>query len=239
MSDTAVMKTKKRSFKGKASKGGFTGRFASQRAVQAQQRKIIMSLARKQALAVFSSKVEEKYIDTASSGISVDYTGSLGLFTMPSAGTGPSGRVGDLIEVTRLEFKYSLVIADTTNLVRVVLFKWNNDDGSYSPAVNSIIASGDNTTAYAALFRYAWDNQKAGDFEILYDKCHQLCNAGEQGQVHQVQLWGKGLGSTSKIQLNSGATTGKGRYGLLYISDSAAVTHPTLIYTARLTYKDA
>lgn len=239
MSDTAVMKPKKRSFKAKSSKGGFTGRFSAQKALQEAQRKEFVKLARQQALAVFKTQVEEKYIDTASTGISVDYTGSLGLFTMPSAGTGVSGRVGDVITITRLEFKYSIVIADTTNLVRVVLFKWNNDDASFTPGVTDIIQGGDNTTAYAALFRYSWDHSRAKDFEILYDKCHQLTSQGEQAQVHQVQLWGKGLGSNSKIQLNSGATTGLGRYGLLYISDSAAVSHPTLIYTCRLTYTDA
>lgn len=238
MSDTANMK-KKRPFKAKSSKGGFAGRFSSQKLLQEAQRKELIKIARKQALSVFSSHIEEKYIDTASTGISVDYSGALGLFTMPSAGTGVSGRTGDEIQVTRLEFKYSLVVADATNLVRILLFKWNNDDGSYTPGVASILSSGDPTTAYAALSRYNWDNQKAGDFEILYDRCHQLTTNGEQAQVHQVQLWGKGLGSSSKLQLNSGATTGKGRYGLLYISDSAAVSHPSLIYTCRISYKDA
>lgn len=233
------MKQKKRTFKGKASKGAFSGRAAAQKALQVQQRKMIISLARKQALAVFSSHVEEKFLDTTSAALSVDYSGGIGLFTMPSAGTSSSNRVGDEITITKLDFKYNIIVADTTNLVRVVIFKWNNDDGQYSPIVGSIVASGYTAQGFSALFNYNWDNLKAGDFEILYDKCHQLCTNGEQGQVHTVQLWGRGLGSTPKIQLNSGATTGKGRYGLLYISDSAAVSHPSIAYSCRLTFKDA
>lgn len=230
---------KKRFFKKTTFALRTAGRASAAKANREAQRKEMVKLARQQALAVFASQVEEKYIDTSAAATSVDYIGSVGLFGMPGAGTTSITRVGDLVTVKRLDFKFNLIVADTTNIVRVILFKWNNDDAQYAPTVNSIITSTDASTGYAALARYNWDNFKGRDFEVLYDKAFQLCANGEQGQVHQVSLWGKGLGSTPKIQLNTGATTGKGRYGILYISDSAAVSHPTLAYTCRITFSDA
>lgn len=210
------------------------------------QRKAMQAIARREAAKVFAASVEKKYVDTVLTTLTgVTYAGTIGLFAMPAAGADVNSRVGDKIRVTGIDFKYTVVGYDTTNLLRVILFKWNNDDGSYAPTVANILGSADLSTQGAPLARLNWDNQQAKDFEILYDKCHALsfnnttAAPGSAVEVAQVKLWGKGLGSTPTIELNNGFTTGKGRYGVLYVSDSALAGHPKIAYTARIEFSDA
>lgn len=210
---------------------------------QSVQRRLIQSLARKEAAKVLSHALEEKYVDTTATAGGVTYSGYLAEFTAPAGGATANTRVGDKITVKRIEFQYEVTGYDATNLMRVIIFKWNNDDGSYAPTITGILDAGVVGGTNAPIAPYTWDNFKAKDFEILYDTCHALswgapATSGAETQVHRVKLWGKGLGSSADIQLNAGATTGKGKYGVLVISDSSVAGHPKFAWHARLVFSD-
>lgn len=211
-----------------------------------QDRQAITQIARAAARAELGRQIETKYCDTTASALTgVTYTGALIPFSPPAAGTGVNQRVGDKVTVKELQLKYEVVGYDTTNLLRVLIFKWNNDDSVYSPGVGSVFGAGDLATGYAPLSRYNWDNLKGKDFEILYDECHALsfnnttAAPGSECHVKSVRLFGRRLGSVPVIQLNSGAVTGKGNYYVLVISDSAVAGHPKVAYTMRMLYTDA
>lgn len=222
---------------------GLKGRRKAIMGKQSVQRRMLQSLARREAQKVVARAGEEKYVDTTATAGGVTYSGYLAEFTAPSGGATANTRVGDKITVKRIEFQYEVIGYDGTDVMRVIIFKWNNDDGSYAPTVTGILDSGVVGGTNAPIAPYTWDNFKAKDFEILYDQVHSLswgapATSGTEVQTHRVKLFGRGLGSSADIQLNAGATTGKGKYGVLVISDSAVAGHPKFAWHARLVFTD-
>lgn len=230
-------------YKNKPYFGGLKARRKAFPAKQTKARQALVAIARREAQKVVARAGEEKYVDTTATAGGVTYSGYLAEFTAPAGGATANTRVGDKITVKRIEFNYEVQGYDATNVMRVIVFKWNNDDGAYAPTVAGILDSGVVGGTNAPLAPYAWDNFKAGDFEILYDQQHSLswgapATAGAEVQTHRVKLWGRGLGSSADIQLNAGAITGKGKYGVLVISDSSVSGHPKFAWHARLVFSD-
>lgn len=218
--------------------------FKAQRMYTRRQRRL-NKRQKMQVKRIVGQHIENKFIDTAASTLT-GYTnaGSIGLFTMPANGNTVSARVGDRIEVTKIELNYSCVGYDTTNLFRVIVFKWNNDDSVYAPSVQSILLLADLVQDTAPLARYNWDNMKAGDFNICYDAVHSLswnnaaASPGSNVIAKRIVLVGKKL-HKKRLTLNNGAITGDGRYGIILVTDSGVAGHPKANYTARIHFKDA
>lgn len=216
-------------------KKGYNVFFARrQRKLNRRQKKEVKNL--------IGRNIEKKQGDIVSGLTGVTYSGTVTALAAPANGTAFNQRVGDRIHASMIELNYSVVGYDSTNLMRIIIFKWNNDDGQYSPISSSILQF--ISVDYAPLSTYNYDNFKAKDFTICYDKTHALSfndNAavpGSQVITVRTKLFGKRLGNKN-INFNTGATTGEGKYYLLAISDSAVAGHPKLNYDIRLTYSDA
>lgn len=189
-------------------------------------------------------QIEQKYIDLVSNYAGIVNTGTITKIVMPVAGVYLGQRVGDQITVKSILFNYSVIGYDYTNMFRVLIIKWKNDDASAVPTVSSILNSGSLGADQAPLAGYNWDNWKAGDFRVCYDRLHALSQGNgvtsPGSTVHTVRkkLYGKKL-HNGVVTLNTGAVTGEGCYYMVFITDSGVAGHPKVNYTCRTVYTDA
>jgi len=149
-----------------------------------------------------------------------------------TAGVGYSQRVGQKIQPFGIRLRLYSKLADTTNAVRYILFRWKGDDTVDAPTLARIIFS----TNLAA--PYTWQNMlnepEQQNFRVLMDKSI-LINAVAKPD-HYFTRFFKLKGT---IQYDTGVTTGKNHLYLLSITDSGAVSHPVSVLYSRLYYKDA
>lgn len=146
-----------------------------------------------------------------------------------------NSRVGDKITLRSLRMRGNLVIGDTTNIMRLVLFLWNEDSSVCAPSAASILD--DTTSASTQLycdFNKDGDNVKNKKFHVLYDKRFTLSASRNiiNVDVHKEFKTGYQCGFIA------GAGTGIGMPYLLICSDSVAITHPAYYLNFALTYSD-
>lgn len=152
-----------------------------------------------------------------------------------SQGTQDIQRIGDKIRLRSLDMRVQILCADSTNVVRFIIFQWhpNTTITATDPQGSQIIAD---TATYPFLSNYVHDYQN--QFIVVYDK-----------------VWGSELTSDSanrvmhirpslkyvRKQVNyTGATTsGSDKLYLLMVSDSGSATHPSVKVQARIRYDDA
>lgn len=140
--------------------------------------------------------------------------------------------VGDSVDHVHLVTRGVISYADTTNWVRMVWFRWKPDTGVGAPGSNSILRN--DATAYAMDGLPFWEEK--GQFKILSDKMYYVTTDGSNYQHrHFVTSFGaKALGRATK----DGATSGGANHVyLLYLSDSGAVSHPTISMNTRILYR--
>lgn len=144
---------------------------------------------------------------------------------------------GAKVMVKNIHIRGQVSAADISNCFRLILFQWDDStipvpsDVLYSPIVG--------TTAAPWAFR-SWSAKPL--YKILRDETIQLtanANAnGGPGPVVSFDMFVKG----SKIQptffQSTTATVFKGGLYLLAVSDSAAATHPTLVFTCEMIFTD-
>lgn len=217
---------------------------AGYRAFAARRQRKLNRRQKKEVKSLIGRNLEKKFVEGYQTSTGITYGGTLLNMNAPATGTGASGRIGDRIKVSSIELMYECIGYDTTNKIRVIIFKWTNDNAVYAPNVTSILSNTYTSTVDAPLAPYNWDNMKAGDFQVCYDKIHALSwndNAaipGSQTIVQKVKLVGKRL-HNKHMNLNTGAVTGEGMYYILAISDSAIAGHPKFSFISRLIYTDA
>lgn len=188
-----------------------------------------------------SRRAEEKFIDTLQASAGVTNLGTLLAIASPAVGNTVNTRIGDSIITKRLEVQYNVTGYDVTNIMRVILFQWHNDDGLNAPAIGDIISAADVGTPLAPLGRLNWDQWKAKDFTVIMDNVHTLRwnnTTAAPGSDSQTVRKNIEKGFTKRIQLNAAAVTGFGNFYLLFISDSAVAGHPKFECTIRHVYTD-
>lgn len=190
-------------------------------------------------------KLESKYIDA----LNVAYTGvtnagSVVAMTYPSQGAGTAQRTGDSIDIRSIEIRYSFTGYDSSNVCRIIVFKWLNDSGVATPTAGYVVDSSwlGADTAPHALYNYTSIKQR--EIAICYDRVISLSNnnnaalPGNSVISGRILLTGKKL-HKKKLTFTTGAVTGEGQYYVLVISDSAIVGHPKYNLAGRITYSDA
>jgi len=155
----------------------------------------------------------------------------LDLMTPLSRGDGGTNNFeGSKIIPKSLKIRYQVGATDINNLVRVILFQWDKDSVGAAPVPIDILTAAALGTSLAPLSARHWPPVH---YTILYDKLIQMQNnAGFSG----------GLGTTvareifipgSKLKPiyfdpNSYTQT-QGAIYMLYVSDSLAIGHPTVL----------
>jgi hypothetical protein len=171
---------------------------------------------------------EVKSFDTGF-GTSVDNTGSLQKVSTVPQGDTDSSRDGDALVLKSIEMHSAFVIADTTNVLRHIIVRWNQDDSSSAPA-----AITDVLQTASAFSPYNRDNKRARKFDVLHDEFYGGALAGPGIIVRTIKIKTK-----SQIAFQATATTGTGHIYSFQISDSSAITHPTLNYVCRINFTDS
>lgn len=185
------------------------------------EKKEVRDIARKaiKNMAEIHFHASDYYNTVSTSG----YVQDLSIITQTS--TGDQNRIGDSITLTSMEVRYDWEVADTTNRVRLILFRWN-DDGA--PGVNDILL---NTVSVPRCYA-SYNKDSRSKFNILYDKVMVVGQGSGTDNVKYREFKRK---LTGKINYSSGGTSGVKHVYLMAISDSLT-GNPTLAFYSRLNY---
>lgn len=173
---------------------------------------------------------EKKYLSTLTS-IAKDWNGSVLDLCNIAQGDTDGTRDGDELYVKSVRVKSLVSVADTYNICRTILFQWYDDT---TPTGADILSNTYVGTINAPLAPYHHD--LSSKFKILYDKTILL------DTYHPYMLLDTGYitgGFKRKVQFSSGGTTGVNKIYLLQISDSGALTHPTMLAVAQVNFTDS
>ena len=171
-----------------------------------------------------------KVTDTQINGNAITSSGSV--FSMLSSlapGTGGySSFIGNKINPVGMNLNWEVVIADTTNIMRLVLFQWFDA----STPVPSGILQGN------ALSTVNFTNRE--NIKILRDELVSFAILATGGSNIASGKWYVKSKRMTPIQYNIGTSTfQKGSLYLLCISDSAVPSYPTLSFYSRVTFLDS
>lgn len=188
---------------------------------------------------VLTKTLESKYWATNQAPTNVDYSGTVTSLTDVVTGTTDQSRIGDKIKPKYMYFNFQAVAADTTNMVKVVIFRWAPPSSTGPPVVpgiqdvlDGVVINSDN----ACLGNYVWDNR--ANFTVLKAETFALANHSA-GPLLAERQWYIDLKSAPMIQYTASSIHGKYKIFVLVISDSGAIPYPTIQWYSRFVYYDA
>jgi len=161
---------------------------------------------------------------------STDYNGACTDLSAIPQGDTDITRDGDRVQLMEWSFRWAAVVGDAYNLVRVVLFQWTPDTASVTPSPSNVIQT--TGTINAPLSYKSIDFVK--NVHVLYDKT-VFVDTYHPVMVNQVLI----RRFHDKQMQFTGATSRTNGLFILYISDSAAVTHPAINYYSTIRYTDS
>lgn len=188
------------------------------------ERDFIKKLMKQEILAV-----QEKKSFDSGFGSTVDNVGTVTKLTTIPQGDTDSSRQGDHIKLHEVQLWAQVNYADTTNAVRLLIIRWNQDDSSAAPSgVTNFFQT---ATPFSP---YDRDNQRARKFDVIFDHLFVVSNVGPGTEKYVIRK-----GMKSQIAFQGGANTGTGHLYSVLVSDSSASTHPGVNYVFRTYYTDS
>lgn len=153
------------------------------------------------------------------------------MFTLPPQGDNVSQRDGDQITIKKIVYNLQMAGADATNIVRVIIFRWSQNNNATVPAVTDVLQS------LSPVSMYNYTNERSGKVHVLFDRTASLSLEGTNCITWRGALWGRKIGK-KRLIFNATAINGVDQPYILFISDSVAVTHPSITGTLRMEYVD-
>lgn len=170
----------------------------------------------------------------------VDYNGTVyDLFTNMARGdNGRNNFEGQHVQIVNMHIRGQVACADVSNMLRIIVFQWYDDT---APTTTSILDNaGIIGTADAPYATRNWSNRPL--YRILRDDMIQLqANAtltGGNGFVYPINYFIKSKKITKTFWAATAVSIQKGGIYLCVVSDSAAVTHPNIIFTSEIIFTD-
>jgi hypothetical protein len=180
------------------------------------------------ALKVLKKNQEIKSFDFGL-GTTIDSTGRVDKLTTITQADTDSARDGDAARIVSFEIQAQATYADTTNVIRLVVVRWNQDDSSSAPSsVTDLFQSA------SAFSPYNRDNLRARKFTVIMDHLFAVSNVGPG-----IEKLVKRSRFVSNIAFQATATTGTGHLYSFAVSDSAASAHPGLSFIFRTYFTDS
>jgi len=191
-------------------------------------------LQRQQVKRLVNSGAETYQYDNTVTAVSLSTTATIqtGMSTIPQ-GVQDGQRTGDDIELVRYYFKYSWAGADATNAIRVILFRWYENNSTNPPTAAQVLQVSSNPISCIN-----HDSIREKKLHVFYDKLHYTSLNGPLAGGKDLVFSQKQMGRKN-IAYDNGAITGEGLIYALFMSDSLAATHPALNWYGRVEYKDA
>lgn len=236
----------KRSIKKAVFKAQHDAEFRNQRKLNKRQQKQVKSIIRRGQ--------ELKYFVFPQTPIGVTSGGSLtGIpFDIPqSAGASTdTSRIGDSIMwCGSIDFRLQItnglgVTSDQYNNVRVVIFQWHDTSTATPfPIVSNIFINGPSGSP-DVYSQYNHDYRH--EYKILFDRTFTTVSGNSAANTTQPpnltinRNYKISLKKARKnVQYVGGSGQGSNRLFIFYISDSALATHPSIIYTTKVFFRDS
>lgn len=182
--------------------------------------------------ALISRTHESKYVQGIIANANATNTGAVTALTMPSQGDTVQSRDGDKVQWAGLNGIWTTTAGDTYNLVRFALIQWHPDNAIETPAINTLLQD---VSTYITISPWILDKSKRSKFKVLYEKLAVVNTAGNLTNKYNIRIPGKKMGRSI---FNNAVQTGKNTLYYFYISDSGAVTHPTISFSITYRFKD-
>lgn len=196
------------------------------------------ALAKTAARRVINAQFEKHYYDGQQVNFPVDWNSSIYKLTATSQGDTDSTRSGDRITIKSLQLRGTLTVADTHNIMRIIIFQYLGDDAVAVPTSGQVLEA-----PYYGTYNHV-NSPYAKDFVgyktiVLWDSTYVL-NQDNQAKQFQIMLTAANFRKKAKpyIQYQGGTSNGVGNIYLMAVSDSGAATHPSLSFASRLRYID-
>ena len=194
-----------------------------------RKKKRMTRLPKKQYLAIQSlinkninKRAEKKHFLTYNTGYTVDYAGTIQSLSDIGQGDTDTTRDGDSFYLRSLRVKGSVLIADSTNAVRLIVFQWHADSSDDTATVSDILSSSAIGTTVAPFSSYYHDKRRL--YSILYDRTFNTTTEMSQLLFDTGYLRPK----VRKVNYVNATSVGVNKVFILAISDSAAALHPTV-----------
>lgn len=192
---------------------------------------------KRQVKNMIGRNIEHKYKYFDVSATSIDANGVLtSSWTQISQGVQTANRVGDEIMIKQINVNASFIVGDTTNFMRMIIFRWHLDNNVTSPAQGDIIQNTASNVFSSPINQNSVEEKK---ITIVKDIYFPMSATGSNAaKTFRFKLFGRRLGP-KKVYFNPAGTTGFGHVYALFLSDSVAATHPTAAISTETIYTDA
>jgi hypothetical protein len=209
---------------------------------------------KQQVRAMLSSQLETKQKTFGVNAVAVTTAGTCYDMTALVQDNTESGRVGDRVQLKSVDFRYTITVgatgliaaADQFNTVRVIIFKWRENDAVDSPTTAKLL---DVIAGYPTSILLPNRNLEH-QYKVYYDKTHVVYNTPLWNGA--AVAWYHGVGGTmctdnhhisgplGFIEFEPPAGfQGEGNLYLFVGSDSAFAPNPTITCLANIRYTDA
>lgn len=181
---------------------------------------------------------ELKCFDVYNSGTGVSSSGAVEHLTPIAASSSVNGRTGRLISYKSILARGWIVAADATNWFRLIMYYDSEPNGTNATVSDVISDLGGNYGTFTPI-----NLNQTGRFKILKDKQFNVGSPGAGNSVGiPVQVpfkWYSRLdGLKGRFLADAAAVPQMGSICFLYISDSGAISHPSIYHSTRVRYTD-
>jgi len=194
----------------------------------------------KKVKAIITKEIEIKAFDVPVNYTNVGASGNVGPLTFITLGTGASQRIGDTVRLKYIEIRVAGYQNNTTsvqfpNIVRVILFRWNQYTNVSAPSGTSVLqVAALGTIGTSICSPYADTTQRSNQVQVLHDSYHfTSLNSNSFAFLIRQKL-------DSEVVFAAGTTDGRGHLYLMINSDDAGVVSPcpSVAYYSRVSYID-
>lgn len=165
---------------------------------------------------------------------SYNATTTPGLYCLSNTSQGDTGgsHIGDESTMRNLELRLIASVADATNSVRVILFRWKPNIGYVAPGAGSVLKDASSPGNLTSLYLEDGEDQ----YQVMYDEVFLLAAAGgnpEQVSRHIRRKF------TLKCDFLTSTSNASNMIYLMLLSDSSATTHPSVQFMSKIGFTDA
>lgn len=143
-------------------------------------------------------------------------------------------RIGNHVHLKSLKGRVVVIAGDATNITRVIIFKWKENDAFNPPSASQILAVGPSggVDVYST-----YNTESPGNYQILED--YFLLGSNGTSSPHLIVKREMNKKLTGKAQFWSDiGTAGTNKIYIMFQSDSAAAPNPAISFNFETAYGD-
>lgn len=182
-----------------------------------------------------NSRSEKKFCDSTVTNTGVTTTGTTTYLSGIAQGNTAIQRIGDTVLYKSIRIKGTIIVGDTTNILRLILFRWKAKTDITLPTIANIlqVGSGSAQGVFSPLI-----NDLRDQFIVLHDKLYPVnTNGTASGTQHLFSIVKKLNVKAEYITTNS--TFQSNGLFLLAVTDSAVLPNPGITWYSRISFIDS